>query len=164
MDCFHQEVEKIMKRVLRYGVMAALLAVFVLASPASAQTVTRESTCTNVYGSNSMTYDCNFRVKDYVLGAPITVTVNYSCTGVCGGISNFGLKGKGYAPDDTWGRLIGGKLLANGLELTFTFDSVKKNADSGTAGNAFFTMSVGMDDGSGKTKPMSCPFSIHLVQ
>lgn len=150
-----------MKRVLMYGVAAAFVACFVLASPASAQTVVRESTCTETVGSNVMTYDCGFNVKDYVLGAPVTFNLNWTCTGACGPVLSFGMRGKGFSPDGVAGHMVGGKRLASGLSLTFVFDSLKTTG-SGATGNAHFKMNVNVDDGSGQMKAETCNFDVHL--
>lgn len=150
-----------MKRILLFGSVAALLALIVMTSPASAQTVVRESTCTETYGSNSMTYDCGFNVKDYTLGAPVTFNINWACTGACGGATAFGLRGSGFSPSGVSGHMTGAKRLTNGLQLTFAFDSLRKTG-GGAVGNAHFTMDVAMDDGSGTMASKSCNIDVHL--
>src|SRR5258706_7426182 len=114
-----------MKRAL--FAVAAILVTLAAVSPASAQAVVREQTCTEVVGTNQMTYDCGYNVKDYVPGTPITFTINFSCTGGCGPVVSFGLRGVGFTPPGTAGHMVGGKRLANGVELTFAFDSLKKD-------------------------------------
>lgn len=150
-----------MKRLVMFGAVAVALVALFLPSPASAQTTVRESTCTETMGNNTMTYDCGFNVKDYVLGAPVTFTINWACTGVCGPATSFGLRTSGFTPGGVSGHLMGGKKLANGVQLTFAFDSLKKTG-SGGVGNAHFVMNVNMDDGSGTVAPMPCNIDVHL--
>ncbi len=150
-----------MKRLLVYGAVAALLAVSFMTSPASAQSVVRESTCTVTDGSNSMTYDCGFNVKNYTLGSPVTISVNWSCTGTCGPLMSFGLRESGFTPNGVSGHMLSAKRLSNGFSLTFAFDSLKKTGSGGT-GSAHFRMGVGMDDGAGNVTSMDCPIDVHL--
>ncbi len=145
-----------MKRAL-LGI-AAILVMLAAVSPASAQTVVREQTCTEVEGSNSLTYDCGYHVTDYVVGTPITFTVNFSCTGGCGPVVSFGLRGVGFTPPGTTGHMVGGKRLPNGVELTFVFDELKKDH----VGNAMFNMNLNMDDGSGNWSAHPCKVNVHL--
>lgn len=152
-----------MKRVLMYGVVAALVAGFALVGPASAQTVVRESSCTDTFGSNVITYDCSFNVKDYVVGTPVTFNLNWTCTGACGPVLSFGMRGKGFSPEGVSGHMVGGKRLPNGLSLTFVFDSLKTTG-SGSVGNAHFKMNINVDDGSGSMKSVPCDFDAHLMQ
>lgn len=148
-----------MKRALKYTAMAALVAVCVMAGQATAEMVSRESTCTATLGSNRMTYDCSFNVRGYQVGSPVTFTVNYSCTSGCGPVLSFGLAQPGFTPPGVTGRMIGGRRLADGVELTFVFDTLK----GGVAGNAFFNMGVNMDDGSGNWQSVPTKVKVHLV-
>jgi hypothetical protein len=157
-----QEVEILMKRILVTGAVALVLALAFAATPASAQ-VMKESTCTDTVGSNTITYDCKFHVKDYTVGAPITFTLNYSCTGSCGPVVAFGLRNAGFTPAGATGRMLGGRVLENGLELTFAFDSVRTQG-KGVAANAQFSMSLYVDDGTGQWTPVPCPVNVHLNQ
>ncbi len=155
-----------MKRILMFGSVAALLALVAMTSPASAQSITRESTCTESYGSNTMTYDCGFNVKNYTLSAPVSFNINWTCTGACGGATGFGLRGNGFTPGGVSGHMTGAKRLMNGLQpvglqLTFAFDSLKKTAN-GAVGNAHFELDVEMDDGSGTMTSMPCNIDVHL--
>src|SRR5258706_1357271 len=108
-----------MKRAL--VVAAVVLAILAVVRPASAQSVTRESSCTEVNGGNKMTYDCGFNVKDYEPGTPVTFTMNFSCTGGCGPVTSFGMRGPGFSPPGVSGHIVGGKRLPDGIELTFGF-------------------------------------------
>ena len=146
-----------MKRALFSA--AVILAMLVVASPASAQAVVRESGCTEVSGTNSMSYDCGFNVKDYTVGTPVTFTINYGCTSGCGPVLSFGLRNVGFTPPGVAGHLVGGKRIPGGVELTFVFDSLK----NGHVGNAHFNMNVNMDDGSGNWSAKSCKVNVHLM-
>ena len=145
-----------MKRFMKYTAMAALVAVFVMAGQAPAEMVQRDSSCTANVGSNRMTYDCNFNVRDYTVGNPVTFTMNYSCTGNCGPVLSFGLGKPGFTPAGVSGRMIGGRRLESGVELTFVFDSLK------SGGNAHFNMNINMDDGSGNWEAVPCKVKVHL--
>ena len=150
-----------MKRLVMFGAVAVTLVALFLPSAASAQTAVRESSCTDTAGTNTMTYDCGFNVKNYVLGAPVTFTINWSCTGSCGPATSFGLRTNGFTPSGVSGHMLGGKRLPDGVQLTFAFDSLKKTGSGGT-GNAHFVMNVNMDDGSGGTTSMPCNIDVHL--
>ncbi|HEX9428165.1 MAG TPA: hypothetical protein VGA64_10280 [Candidatus Polarisedimenticolia bacterium] len=150
-----------MKRLLMFGSVAALLILAASTSPASAQSVVRESTCTENYGSNTMTYDCGFNVKNYTQGSNVTLNINWSCTGNCGAATAFGLRGNGFTPGGVSGHMTGAKRLTNGLQLTFAFDQLKKTG-GGAVGNAHFELDVEMDDGSGTMTSMPCNIDVHL--
>jgi hypothetical protein len=152
-----------MKRVLMYAAVGALLAVFVMASPASAQSAVRETSCTAVNGSNRMTYDCGFNVKNYTLGSPVTFSVNWSCTGTCGSVTSFGLRDSGFTPANVSGHMMGARRTSNGIDLIFAFDSLQKTGN-GYAGNAHFKMTVQMDDGTGTMSDVPCKMDVHLDQ
>jgi hypothetical protein len=152
-----------MKRLVMYGAVAVFLAMAVMVSPASAQTVVRVSTCTATDGSNTMTYDCGFNVKNYSLDAPVTFNVTWTCTGTCGPATSFSLSPSGFTPAGVSGHMLGAKLLTNGLQLTFAFDSLK-NVGGGYTGNAHFTMGVNMDDGTGTTTSIPCGIDVHLQE
>ena len=149
-----------MKRALAGA--AVILAMLAVARPASAQSVTRESTCTEVHGTNRMTYDCGFNVKNYVEGTPITFTMTFSCTGNCGPVTSFGMRGSGFTPPGVAGHMVAGKRLANGVELTFVFDSTKKSGNSSVA-NGHFNMNINMDDGEGNWSSEPCKVDVHLM-
>jgi len=148
-----------MKRALMCA--ATVLAMLAVAHPVWAQAVTRDSQCTEVNGTNKLTYDCGFNVKNYVMGTPITFTMTYSCTGNCGPVMSFGMRGNGYSPTGASGHVIAGKRLENGVELTFVFDSAKKNGNNAVA-NGHFNMNVNMDDGSGNWTAEPCKVDVHL--
>lgn len=136
---------------------AIVLATFAVAKPASAQSVVRESQCQAASGDNRMTYDCNFNVKNYVMGTPVTFSMTYACTGNCGPVTSFGMRGPGFSPPGVTGHVISGKRVDNGVELTFVFDATK----NGT-GNGHFNMNVAMDDGTGNWTSYPCKVNVHL--
>lgn len=146
-----------MKNVLKYVASAAILAVFVMAGQASAQTVLRSSSCSEVMGGNRLTYDCNFNAKNYTVGQELTFHVGYVCTGACGPVMSFNLAQPGFTPSTVSGRMTGGEATDDGANLTFVFDSLAKGT-----GNAHFTMMVNMDDGTGNWKPVACKVKVHL--
>ena len=148
-----------MKRALLCS--AVVLVMLAIAHPVWAQAVTRESSCTEVNGSNKLTYDCGFNVKNYVMGTPITFAMTYSCSGNCGPVMSFGMRGNGFSPPGVAGHVVAGKRLENGVELTFVFDSVKKSGNSSVA-NGHFNMNVNMDDGSGNWTASPCKVDVHL--
>lgn len=139
---------------------AVLVAAGLAAAPASAQAV-KEKSCEHVAGSNSMTYDCGFKIKDYVVGSPVTFNVNYACTGTCGPVLSFGLGQSGFTPEGVAGHMVGGRRVTGGLELTFVFDSLRKTGNH-AMGDAHFVMNVMMDDGLGNRQAMPCPVDVHL--
>lgn len=149
-----------MKRAL--VVAAVILAMLAVVRPASAQSVTRESSCTEVNGTNKMTYDCGFNVKDYVTGTPITFTMTFECSGHCGPVTSFGLRNSGFTPPGVSGHVVGGKRLPNGVELTFVFDTVATNGNS-SAANGHFNMNVNMDDGKESWSSKPCKVNVHLL-
>jgi len=148
-----------MKRALLCA--AVVLATFAVVHPVWAQSVMRDSQCTEVNGSNKLTYDCGFNVKNYVMGTPITFDMTYSCTGNCGPVMSFGMRGSGFTPPGVTGHVIAGKRLDNGVKLTFVFDSVKKSGNSSVA-NGHFNLNVNMDDGSGNWTAETCKVDVHL--
>ena len=137
---------------------AVVLGMLAAVTPASAQAVTRESQCTEVSGSNTMTYDCGFNVKDYVMGTPVTLTMSFSCSGGCGPVSSMGMRGSGFTPPGVTGHMVSGRRLDNGVELTFVFDTTKK----ASAANAHFNVNIGMDDGAGNWDTKPCKVNVHL--
>jgi len=147
----------------RKSMLLAAVAVVALGAviPASAQSI-KEGTCTAEAGGVTVTYDCRFNVKDYVTGTPVKITVGYSCTGECGPVMSFGLRDRGFSPAGTSGHMVSGRRGANGLELTFVFDSLKKTGYGGGVGNAYFHMGLMMPDGNGGLTVISCPVDVHL--
>ena len=147
-----------MKRILEVGSIAAFLAFCLAVAPASAQTVMKGSTCSKSIGGNRITYDCNFNVRNYEMGTPITFDVNYSCTGDCSQVLSFGMQHPPFTPKDVRGQLMGGRRLENGLSVTFVFTSTKKSR----AANAHFSMNVGVYDENGVMQVVPAKFKANL--
>jgi len=143
-------------------VLAAALVVAAgfTATPAGEQTV-KEQTCSEVVGTNSLSYDCQFRVNHYDLGGPVTFAIEYSCSGACGPVLSFGLRDEGFSPAGVTGHMLSGRRLANGLELTFAFDTLQKQG-SHAVGDAHFVMNLMVDDGQGGSQLMPCAVDVHL--
>ena len=152
-----------MKRALFCGIAAAILALCVGVAPAAAQAVMKESSCSDQHGSNTITHDCGFNVKDYTPGTPVTFTMNYSCTGTCGTVTSFGLRNSGFTPGGVSGHLVGGKKIPGGIQLTFVFDTLKATG-KGSVGNAHFKMNLNADDGSGVMSLVPCEVDVHLQE
>ena len=150
-----------MKRALLAGAVAVVLGMFVAATPAAAQSVVREGTCSHTHGTNLVKYDCNFNVSDYAVGTPVKFTINYECSGTCGAVTSFGLRNAGFSPEGTMGRMVGAKRLTNAIELTFVFDALK-TAGKKKVGNAHFNMNLSMDDGTGTFATVPCDVDVHL--
>ena len=146
-----------MKRILIVGSIAAFLALCLAVAPASAQTVMKGSTCSKSIGGNRITYDCNFNVRNYEMGTPITFDVNYTCTGDCSQVLSFGMQSPAFTPKEVRGQLTGGKRLENGLSLTFVF-----NAAKGETANAHFSMNVGLYDENGVMQVVPATFKANL--
>jgi hypothetical protein len=152
-----------MKRALLVGAVAIVLGMFVAATPAAAQMAVREGTCTHTHGTNVVTYDCNFNVRDYTVGTPVKFTINYECSGACGPVTSFGLRDAGFTPEGVMGRMVGAKRLTNAIELTFVFDRLK-TAGKNMIGNAHFNMNLSADDGTGTFVTVPCYVDVHLKQ
>src|SRR5262245_58506847 len=88
---------------------AVVLGMLAAVTPASAQAVVRESQCVENLGSNTMTYDCNFNVKNYVPGTPVTFTMTFACQGGgCGPVTSMGMRGSGFTTPGVAGHTVGG--------------------------------------------------------
>ncbi len=150
-------MEATMRQILKVGSIAAFLALCLAVAPASAETVMKGSTCSKAIGGNRITYDCNFNVRNYEMGTPVTFDVNYSCSGDCSQVLSFGMQSPAFTPRGVRGQLVGGKRLENGLSVTFVFTSAK-----GNAANAHFSMNVGVYDDNGVMKVVSAKFKANL--
>jgi len=151
-----------MKPITVLFALPALLLVGLLGAPAQAQVV-KDSTCSMTVGSNTVTYDCKFHVKQYQVGSPLAVTVNYSCTGSCGPVMSFGLADTPFSPAGVSGHLAGGQRLPDGVNLVLVFDSLKKMGN-GATGSAHFVLILMADDGTGAVNPVACPVDLHFNQ
>ncbi len=146
-----------MKRILKVGSIAAFLAFCLAVAPASAQSVMKGSTCSKSIGGNRITYDCNFNVRNYEMGTPVTFDVNYTCSGDCSQVLSFGMQSPPFTPKGAKGQMVGGKRLENGLSVTFVFTSAK-----GNAANAHFSMNVGLYDENGVMQVVPAKFKANL--
>jgi hypothetical protein len=151
-----------------FGAMVVLLAGFMMVSPASAQTVSKDRSCSLTVGSNTLTYDCAFNVKNYQLGSPVSVRVGWDCSGSCGPLVGFGLRNPGFTPSGVTGRLVGGDPMYDdsgnvvGMGLTFVFDRNKANSKSPSV-NAHFKLDLMVDNGSGTPESVPCSVDVHLT-
>lgn len=166
-----------MKRSVIFVSAFALVFLGFAVSPAAAAPNVRSRECTHASGSNTMTYDCGFQVKNYELGTPVTFKVEFECSGDCGPVLSFGTRGTGFSPNVS-GRLVGGKRMDNGVEVTFVFDSLTRTGHGNMAGHAKdgpgkrmghdgtgwarFSMNVSMDDGSGNMRSVPCDVDVHV--
>ncbi|HUD73155.1 MAG TPA: hypothetical protein VMQ62_14440 [Dongiaceae bacterium] len=148
---------KRMSLVLAAVAVVALGAVF----PASAET-TKEKTCSVAGGDGTLTYDCDFHVKHYTTGSPVTLSIGYACEGSCGSVVSFGLDEVPFTPAGVAGHMVSGRRLSSGLELTFVFDSLNKKAPGNGTGMAHFVMTMMMPDGTGGLMVVHCPIDVHL--
>ena len=150
-----------MKAILKFTAVAAVLAVVFAVGTASAATAVRQSTCTETFGSNTMTYDCAFQVRNYSLGDTVKVNLNYECTDDCGPVLSFGLDGPGFVPKGVGCALTGGSRTSSGVSLKFACTSLK-NRGNALSGNGHFQMTVGMSDGNGGFEYHPCSVRVHI--
>ena len=145
-----------MKRMTILLAIAAFMLFGPAVAPASAQAV-KDSSCND----HGLTWDCHFHIKDYVVGSPVTFTVNYSCPGKCGPVISFGLQDRGFTPEGVTGHLVGGSRMPSGLQLTFVFDNLGKTGNH-AMGTGNFLMNVMVDDGAGGMIAVPCPVDVRL--
>jgi len=153
-------VNKLMKGLL---IAVEVVAVLALAAPAAAAD-TSKGTCTAQIGSNTVSYDCNYVANAYEMNSPLTLHLEYACSVRCGGVLAFGLSGPGYAPKgDVSGHIVSVERSAGAMDFTITFDKLHEDDTLGHCnGTAFMTMMLNVDDGSGRFKPTSLPFKVHV--
>ena len=153
-------------RCLVKGLLIGVQAVALLALAApSANSDTAKSMCSQMVGSNKVTYDCNYVADNYEMGAPLTLHLEYSCTVRCGGVLAFGLTGPGYSPKgDVEGHITAVDRSASAMDFTLVFDKLHEDSstDGHCNGTAFMSMMLNVDDGSGRFKPTALPFKIHV--
>jgi hypothetical protein len=159
------EVEETVNKLTKGFLIAlAVLAMLALAVPAAAAETSKGS-CTAQIGSNTVTYDCNYVANAYEMNAPLTLHLEYACTVRCGGVLAFGLTGPGYAPKgEVSGRIVSVDRSAGAMDFTMMFDKLHEDgsAQGHCNGTAFMSMMLNVDDGSGRFKPTSLPFKIHV--
>ncbi len=169
-----------MKRPLLLVSALAILFLCFAVSPLQAETTMRDRDCSHSSGSNTLKYDCGFQVKNYTVGTPVTFKVEFTCDGICGPVLSFGTRGTGFSPNGVSGRLVGGKRMENGVEVTFVFDSLQRQGTGKMAGHsksgpgnrtgqdgngwAHFTMNVAMDDGHDNMQSVPCDVDVHVKE
>ena len=170
-----------MKHSLLFLSAAAVLSMSVAASPVRAAEMTvREKSCQHDSGTNTLTYDCAFKVDNYTLSSPVTFKIAYSCTGTCGPVLSFGTRGSGFSPTGVLGRLVGGKRVPGGIEVTFVFDSLQRSGTGNMTGHskegpgnrtghdgigwAHFSMNLSMDDGHGNMQTVPCDVDVKVKE
>ena len=162
---YSTEVEETVRKLVKAFLIAAVvLAILAVAVPANAAE-TAKGTCTAQVGSNTVSYDCNYVANAYEMGAPLTLHLEYACSVRCGGVLAFGLSGPGYTPKgDVSGHIMSVERGAGMLDFTLMFDKLHEDeAGQGSCnGNAFMSIMLNVDDGTGRFRPTSLPFKIHV--
>ena len=144
------------------AVVMAILGI--LALPAQAAD-TAKGTCTAQVGSNTITYDCNYVAKGYEMGSELALHLDYACSVRCGGVLAFGLSGPGYTPKgDVEGQIVSVNRSAGAMDFSMAFTKLHEDAggNGNSNGTAFMTMMLNVDDGSGRFRPTSLPFKVHV--
>ena len=153
-----------MRNVVKgFSIAAAVLMMVALAAPAAADA--SKGSCSAQIGSNTVRYDCNYVAKDYELGAPLTLQLDYSCSVRCGGVLAFGLSGPGYAPrGEVEGHIVSVERGAGTMSFTLQFDKLHEDqsGNGNSNGTAFMAIMLNVDDGSGRFKPTQLPFKVHV--
>ena len=151
-----------MSKKVKYAMATTVLFFGLSLQPATAQTLMRESTCTQTIGSVALTYDCSFNVKHYQPETPVELYIDFYCGDNCVQVLGFGLRKRDfYTPADVSGRLMGGARTDTGLWILFRFDSLKRTGKS-YAGSAHFTIPVMVSDGNGTTLQMLLDADLHV--
>ena len=159
-----KEVEESVRKLMKgIAIAAQVLAMVALAAPATAAE-TAKGTCSAQVGSNTVTYDCNYVAHAYEMNSPLTLHLEYSCSVRCGGVLAFGLSGPGYTPKgEVSGRIVSVDRGAGALDFTLMFDKLKEDSSGqGCNGNAFMSIMLNVDDGTGRFRPTSLPFKVHV--
>ena len=162
---YSKEVEETVRNLVKgFLIAAAVLTILALTGPATAAE-TAKGTCTAQVGSNSVSYDCNYVAKDYEMGSPLTLHLDYACSVRCGGVLAFGLSGPGYSPKgDVAGHIMSVERSAGAMDFTLMFDKLHEDSsDQGHSnGTAFMSIMLNVDDGTGRFRPTSLPFKVHV--
>ena len=160
-----KEVEESVRNLMKGFVIAAqVLAILALAAPTTAAE-TAKGTCSAQVGSNTVSYDCNYVAMAYEMGSPLTLHLEYTCSVRCGGVLAFGLSGPGYTPKgDVSGHIMSVERSAGAMDFTLMFDKLHEDAaDKGNCnGTAFMSIMLNVDDGTGRFRPTSLPFKVHV--
>ena len=162
---YSTEVEESVRKLAKGFLIAAIvLAILAVAVPANAAE-TAKGTCSAQVGSNTVSYDCNYVAKAYEMGAPLTLHLEYACSVRCGGVLAFGLSGPGYTPKgDVSGHIMSVERGAGSMDFTMMFDKLHED-ESGQGncnGTAFMSIMLNVDDGTGRFRPTSLPFKVHV--
>ena len=146
----------------RLFIATAILSVAAFASQASADA--SKGTCSAVVGTNTIQYDCNYVAQNYEMGAPLVLHLDYTCSVRCGGVLAFGLTGPGYTPKgEVEGHIVSVERSPGSMNFTMMFSKLHEDASGSSCnGTAFMSMMLNVDDGSGRFKPTSLPFKIHV--
>ena len=129
------------------------------------QADTSKGTCNAQVGTNTVTYNCNYVANQYALGSPLSLKLDYACTVRCGGVLAFGLSGPGFAPKgEVDGHVVSVERSAGSITFELMFEKLHEaaSADEHANGTAFMSMMLNVDDGSGRMKPTSLPFKVHV--
>ena len=159
-----KEVEESVRNLMKgIAIAAQVLAILALAAPANAAD-TAKGTCTAQVGTNTVSYDCNYVANSYEMGSPLTLHLDYACSVRCGGVLAFGLSGPGYTPKgEVSGHIVSVDRSAGAMDFTLMFDKLHEASDSGNCnGTAFMSMMLNVDDGTGRFRPTSLPFKVHV--
>ena len=144
---------------------AAALALVLLPTTTASGAETAKGTCSATVGSNTVRYDCNYVAKDYAMGAPLTLQLDYDCSVRCGGVLAFGLSGPGYTPKgEVQGQIISVERNPGSMNFTLQFNKLHEDesGQGNSNGTAFLTMMLNVDDGTGRLRPTSLPFKVHV--
>jgi len=150
-------VRRIAKGVVLVGCL--LVALPVLAAE------TAKGTCTTTVGSNTVSYDCNYVARGYEMGTPLSLKLDYTCSVRCGGVLAFGLSGPGYTPKgEVEGHIVSVERSPGSMTFALMFDRLHEDASTNgnSNGTAFMSMMLNVDDGTGRFRPTSLPFKVHV--
>ena len=160
-----QEVKQPVRSLMQGSlVTVAALAMLAAAVPTAAIDASK-GICTAQVGSNTVRYDCNYVAKEYEMGSPLVLQLDYNCSVRCGGVLAFGLQGPGYAPKgEVEGQIVSVDRSPGSMNFTLMFN--KLHEDQGGNGNsngtAFMSIMLNVADGTGRFRPTSLPFTVHV--
>jgi len=160
-----QEVKDPVKNLMKgFLITAAGLVMLAVAVPAAAIDASK-GTCTAQVGSNTVRYDCNYVAKDYEMGSPLTLQLDYDCSVRCGGVLAFGLHGPGYTPKgEVQGQIVSVERSPGSMNFTLEFSKLHEpeGGNGNCNGTAFMSIMLNVDDGTGRFRPTSLPFKVHV--
>jgi len=126
---------------------------------------TAKGNCTTIVGSNTVSYDCNYVANGYEMGTSLSLKLDYTCSVRCGGVLAFGLSGPGYTPKgEVQGHIVSVERSPGSMTFALMFDKLHEDASTnGNAnGTAFMSLMLNIDDGTGRFRPTSLPFKVHV--